>query len=74
MSGFSSGEGARELGIKTDRLIGAINRHGCPDASLRIGGKRVFTLEDLHAIRRWYQARGKTLNSLDHLEPQAAKA
>lgn len=68
MTGFSTGEGARALGIKVDRLTAAINRSDCPDASLRIGGKRVFTLEDLYAVRRWYQARGKTLNSLDHLE------
>lgn len=68
MKGFSTGEGARVLGIKMDRLTAAINRSDCPDASMRIGGKRVFTLDDLYAIRRWYQARGKTLNNLDHLE------
>lgn len=74
MTGYSSGEAAAILGMKIDRLIGAINRCNAPDASMRIGGKRVFTVEDLHAIRRWYGARGKVLNRIDHLEPQTAGA
>lgn len=72
MTGFSSGEAAAVLGIKRDRLIGAIKRCGAPDASLMFGGKRVFTLEDLHAIRRWYQARGKMVNRIDESKFEAA--
>ncbi len=74
MTGFSSGEAAAALGIKRDRLIGAIMRCGAPDASLMFGGKRVFTLEDLRAIFRWYQARGKILNNPDRLEAAPAGA
>ena len=62
---FSTGEGSMVLGLKTSSLIANINRAGCPDASIRIGGRRCFTLDDLHAIRRWYQARGKPVNFIN---------
>lgn len=68
MTIFSSGDVANVLGIKRDRLAAAILRCGCPDASLRIGGKRVFTPADIAAIRRWYQARGKQVNHFDERE------
>lgn len=62
---LSTGDAAGVLGIKASRMVANILRQGCPDASMRIGGKRGFTLEDLYAIRRWYQARGKAVNAID---------
>lgn len=62
---LSTGGAARALGIKPSGMVANILRYGCPDASMSIGGKRAFTLEDLHAIRRWYQARGKRVNKID---------
>jgi hypothetical protein len=74
MIGFSSGETAEHLGIKKDRLIAAIRKSGAPEASMRIGGKRVFTPTDVAAIRRWYQARGKAVKAFDERKYETAGA
>lgn len=42
-----------------DQMDGYIRKCGCPDASIKAGSRRVFTEDDLEAIRRWFKLTGK---------------
>ena len=57
---FSSGQVATIFGISRDDIQSAI-RSGAPDASLKAAGKRIFTENDVSALRRWFQARGRSV-------------
>lgn len=53
--GVYSSRAAAYLGISRDMLGFYIREKGAPDASLRHGRKRLFTPEDLEALRLWLQ-------------------
>ncbi len=38
-----------------DQLYVAITRSGCPDASMRVSGRKAFTEDGAEAIIRWYR-------------------
>lgn len=50
---FASGEVAEVLGISQGHLRNLVREPGFPSGELQAGGRRSFTVEDLHAARRW---------------------
>ena len=70
MTVFSSGPVARMLGVERDDIQSAF-RSGAPEPSVRVAGKRVFSEDDVLALRRWFQARGKRVNDVRFNEPAA---
>lgn len=52
-------EVARMFGRTRDQLYIYIAQSGCPDASMKTGRRRVFTDDDVEAIRRWFKLTGK---------------
>ena len=52
----STGEAAQSLGITRDQLLWAL-RTGAPKPTVRAGGRRVFTEEDVRRLRQWFAAR-----------------
>ena len=49
---FSIGEAARALGVSRDALTWAL-RAGAPEPTTRVGGRRLFTVQDLEPLRTW---------------------
>lgn len=52
-------EVGRMFNRSRDQMDAYIRKGGCPDASIKAGSRRVFTDDDVAAIRRWFQATGK---------------
>jgi hypothetical protein len=60
---FSTGETARRLGVTRDSLHAAL-RAGAPDAASRIGTRRVFTMEEVEQLSKWFERRRKIRDGL----------
>jgi DNA-binding transcriptional MerR regulator len=60
---YSCGDVAELLGVHRDAVQAAI-RAGAPEASLKAAGKRIFTEQDLAAIRRWFLANGRRVKEI----------
>jgi DNA-binding transcriptional MerR regulator len=60
---FSCGQVAEMFGVHRDAIQSGI-RAGAPEASLRVAGKRGFSENDILALRRWFQARGKDVKEV----------
>lgn len=54
---FSTGSVARDLGIPKARLIYLLDSGHLPDAATRVGGRRLFTAEEVIRIREALQQR-----------------
>lgn len=52
-------EVGRMFGRTRDQMDTYIRKAGCPDASMKTGRRRVFTEDDVEAIRRWFKLTGK---------------
>ncbi len=63
MAFYSTGEAAKQLGVTRDSLFNAI-RKGAPDATNRIGNRRVFTDEEVKRLEAWFDYRRKVRDGL----------
>jgi predicted transcriptional regulator len=68
---YSCGDVAEYLGVHRDAVQAAI-RAGAPEASLKVAGKRVFTEEDMAAVRRWFLANGRRVKDVAFEQELAA--
>ncbi len=50
---WSTGEAAQALAVSRDALLWAM-RAGAPRPRMRVAGRRVFTAQDLEALRAWF--------------------
>ncbi len=53
---YSTGEAAGIIGVTRDSLFAALKK-GAPDAQFRMGGRRVFTEEEVSRLAAWYEER-----------------
>ena len=54
---YSTGEIAKQIGVGRWRVINLVDRGQYPEP-MRIGGKRIFTLNDLNKIRKFFAKGG----------------
>ena len=52
---FSTGEVAHLLSIPQHKLLYAIEQQATSDSSLRVGGKRIFTEDDVRRLATHFQ-------------------
>lgn len=58
---FGPGEVASVLGISPGHLRNLVREPGFPAGEIRAGGRRTFSLEEIHAARRWlFESTGNT--------------
>lgn len=57
---FTTGEAAAKLGLSRDKLMFALRISGAPEPEAgRLGGRRMFSAEDIERLRKWFATRGK---------------
>lgn len=60
---LTTGEAAHRLGISRDKLMFALRSSGAPEPRTgRLGGRRIFSEEDVERLRKWFSAHGKAVN------------
>lgn len=59
---FSTGEAALALGVSRDSLVAAL-RAGAPEPKQRVGGRRLFSPQDIDRVRSWFASRGRALTA-----------
>lgn len=60
---FSTGSVAKELSISKARLIYLLDSGHLPDAASRVGGRRLFTAEEVALIREALRRRERAKNA-----------
>lgn len=68
---FSCGQVAEMFGVHRDAIQAGI-RAGAPEASMKVANKRIFTEEDVLAMRRWFISNGRRVKEVNFEHESAA--